>query len=985
MEDQNFSINQRPPAEQQIKSPFLGLSSYHLLCRGSLIQGEEKMNKTFVQGSGILTTILCLLLFGTPALADPVDDDRTMTGAVYRITNPITSAFGPADETLIPAGTRYAAYGVHGQSITGEHTLEAVQVYEAEAISQYDAGKQFRIDQIMVLNVSDLTDYCSHDADGDGTPDCDEFYDEMLTLLEQARDYFKFVYVYYLEHGDPAKANEMTVYLLDALAEICKVELIFGNEFFVDAIDFRYVADPYGSADVMVMEELGQLYKAFSDYSNALNVFTYELFYPIGDVAHTMVGDFFRETEYTLLNFAAGRKAKALIEIGKRLVLLGREDQVEQLFATAGVSTYLELAVLIEMEGTNLFHWQGEELITNAAVLKSRIDMLNDDINPFGYPLAYVPIHFYRTYLYQSHCDRPDAPDGLWDYTTDYLLPDAVVKEQAAMDADRTFDSSMEAAEAEALAVRAKLVDEVFALCGSDVDDDYLCDGGLMLEKANEVMKDRAEINLHFEEYLGIGMKIQNHVEQFASEATVTLHGAHTMSMNDFMISLLDSVRVEEGVEIPILPESSESLKRPVVKNPKGRFGDITGSSTDVDVDVDIDSIFEKINQLWDIYYDGPALYSSVQYNPSALPLANLEAMQTMLTAALDLEISYFETVMYVKDNLVDMGLKLTEMNLKVQEAQGTALEFLDLMQHFFDLLAEINAVGLSIMGDGSDDELLIYRIIRDQETFQALESLEMAAYFAYLAGRSLEYEYVDDIPVDYRDDIFMYRNTDQIGEYLVQLQDQAYEWDVWGAPDQMTFDISLVEHLLHLNDENLAHIPPEDREAYRYAEVQEFISGNLDPAQQVLEFPFTTSILEGNDIFTTQVFNHKLNMIRIDFVYDSPPPTLTEIETSLERLGSNAMRDQYDEIEYYEMGKTAVIGHVTSTGIGDIPTRATIWASVNDNGQGNETDDFCPRSVAATWIFKVDKSWPGNDAIDWTAVQDITFIFEDTTYHSLP
>ncbi|MEZ4736979.1 MAG: hypothetical protein R3E79_58610 [Caldilineaceae bacterium] len=186
--------------------------------------------------------------------------------------------------------------------------------------------------------------------------------------------------------------------VLSATREIANIHMIFGNEFMVDALDYRFAGgDP--RADQIIAEELAQLEKARQQFDLAVGVLAHAFNADFGGPNGGYIGDYFGEREFGLFGIVSERMVLAIGEMADRYRQLGEDAQALDLYASAFATQYVQamaLATSAAQQNAKFLENGGFEIINNLETLRAQAQTLHEGINPFGFVDEYVPLQTWR-------------------------------------------------------------------------------------------------------------------------------------------------------------------------------------------------------------------------------------------------------------------------------------------------------------------------------------------------------------------------------------------------------------------------------------------------------------------------------------------------------------------------------------------------------------------------------------------------------------
>jgi hypothetical protein len=745
--------------------------------------------------------------------------------------------------------------------------------------------------------------------------------------------------------------------VLAATREIANVHLIFGNEFLVDALDYRFSAGALPSGEQIIQQELNQLRLAQQQFSLAFDVLVYAFNADTGGPTGARIGDYFTEAEFELFGITSERLAVTLEEMALRYRQLSQDDRAMALYTQAFTSQYLQALALAQKaseRNTEFRDAGGFELISNLGRLQAQAQAIRNGFNPFGYQSSYVPLQTYTE---------------LHDRTEKEFLRDATEDENAARDSQREFDQNATKLRDELQNLRVTYGNQLLELCGQSKDDYKTCQGGLMKQNFDEV--DQAYTRIR-----EVDQRIKNNLDSIRIEweragqvINLILENGQQIALWDYVTTLNSSYSENEGTSASF--GVSESIN---VSESVGLLGP---------------SISVGFSYGWSVSYgtsEGKA------WNPYAPEIAHLTQLKSLRQSAERAKIEGANSEAVIRNKLLEQAELYIQRDLAIQEFNQRLDEHNHQAERYRNLLdlraqAEQNVLDSYLNNPA-------YRILREQQTIEAGRSHSLAAQFAYLTAKALEYEFLQPIP--FMSDVFEARTADDLDNFLVRLEQHRLALSNPGALNRFPYRISLAKDILGLSDENLdpnGVLTPNQRAQLRFQEFQAFLRQHLGSKE--LSFQFTTSIAD-NQIFSPNIWNNRIagvglpadvpgtqgaaiNLITRQFGDLGTP------ELSLTHGGQAAYRTIRGEIVEYTPDNARVVGYPVGPGLNIREKTAVILASVNGNGKGTPTSALFNQSVAASsWTLRLDRTSPQNRYLDLSQLEDIEILM-DTTGIALP
>ena len=100
--------------------------------------------------------------------------------------------------------------------------------------------------------------------------------------------------------------------------------MIFGNEFSVDGLDYRFSVGPPPPGPEIIQQELSQFEEALRQYRMALDVVIYTFNVDLGGASAVRIGDYFGPDEFELFGIASGAWCRPWARLPCAIASLGR-------------------------------------------------------------------------------------------------------------------------------------------------------------------------------------------------------------------------------------------------------------------------------------------------------------------------------------------------------------------------------------------------------------------------------------------------------------------------------------------------------------------------------------------------------------------------------------------------------------------------------------------------------------------------------------
>ncbi len=819
----------------------------------------------------------------------------------------------------------------------------------------------------------DIRGYCT----GDDPTSWPRPSEQIRGQLVRAREMFGFLAladppdIQVMVNGNPMPVREVgRDGVLEATREIANIHMIFGNEFLVDALDYRFAGgDP--RADQIIAEELEQLSKGRRQFELAVGVLAHAFNADFGGPDGGYIGDYFGEREFDLFGLVSERMVLAIGEMADRYRQLGQDEKALELYSYAFANQYVQamaLATSAAEQNAKFLENGGFEIINNLERLRAQAQAIHEGINPFGFVDEYVPLQTY---------------DELRRLVQSDFLRDATEDENRAENSQREFDQNRTALAREMQNLRLTYDTRLLEICGPSQDNYMTCmgEGGLMKQ------------NFHNLNTVSLRLK----------------------QIERRQLNVLEQVRIEEeraGRVIQLTLQSGEIIAATAVAQ-----GAINARrTTEIETTANTHHIYAgaevratskfSINPLnWDFgtelilsggYKFEHTRSSSTQtvWDPAQEELAALESEQALKQAINQAEIINANSAATIRTLLLQTAELAIEKQIVLEEFNRLLSEHNDLVgqyNHFLNLRAQAQA-------DVIDSNLAnpAFRILRDQTTLEAARSIDIAAQFAYLAAKALESEFLVRYPG--LNNIFKARTADDVDNFMNDLEAFRVAIGSPGERNRYPYRISVAKDLFGLSDQNLdpsGTLSPSERARLRYEAFQEILErGQITDtvSGQVIgfEISFATSLLN-NQIFTPNVWNNRIAGVGLPAdVPGTQGIAINVLTRQFGDLGTPEVQLTHDGHASYRTVNGAIVEYVpenarlagfnTPPGFESKSKTATLLASVNGNGRGTPSSALFNRSVAVSgWVLRIDLRSPFNRKLDITQLEDIE-INMDTT-----
>ena len=383
--------------------------------------------------------------------------------------------------------------------------------------ARFETGEAFRLEHLQLLSSDTLADamknyanfndgewyyaYCANytQVDADGyCPDTDP--PGIRNILLDAIDLYRVALDWPTQVFTPTRGAPIPAWdtggrgVLAAAMEIANVHMIFGNEFLVDATDYRFSTAGIPYADQIITQELDELDQARLQFELITDL-VFRAFNEWG------VGAYCNSDQFEQFGMASGLMVSTLNETAARYFMLRNSAAALEVYNRAYTDQYMHLMALSKMAGEadSAYLQNGSwEMLNNLSQLRERAQAIHEGLDFFGFAPDYVPLQAYEQLRLLT--EGPTGDTGLLGTARDL--------EDQARDAQRTFDANASDMATELDNLTVELNGQLFELCGSDVE---ICEGGLMLQNldALDVADRRAALAL---------MRAQNLTQQIIIE-----------------------------------------------------------------------------------------------------------------------------------------------------------------------------------------------------------------------------------------------------------------------------------------------------------------------------------------------------------------------------------------------------------------------------------------------------------------------------------
>lgn len=777
--------------------------------------------------------------------------------------------------------------------------------------------------------------------------------------------------------------------LREAIKVVVSIYLMIGDEFLVDALEWRFSAGNL-HADVQLDEQLVQLAKARLLYDAAVAAFVEGFNLQMGN--NCLISSFFDQSVFNLFHLSVERMATAMRETSSKQLARkmspgaesGAMSESKSVLQESYISTYLATAAAAQ-SNDQFVSEGGDRLLTALKSLQQHSAIYLGNLNPLGFDDRYIPMQDYNPTLR----DRALSALGIAQTSLGTFVAEK-----------RMFDSNLEQLRATHNTIAQNgYREQLSSLTGISVEQIqtyYLSGDFTPVETSGDELYDCDPENLDFDtciEGTDAGGVLKSKYRQIRA-AQLRIEKAELNKKNIFKGIKEENKRFANQLRIErennadqqaLLDEFLPKLKNARIKTKNcerkkkkgGKKCTYTTSYAVYNQQLDFDTEKAKKTQELLTRY----IIRNAQNNHEI-------AIMGMLRQAAEIDIE------------IDLAIELYN---SAENDFTAAMALRD--NQFFLFKKSMEYRQLTV--DEIKEKIVESRIMRSEAALNLARDMKRAVHRSYLAAKALEYKYLkplENIDVDGGEtldihDLYKAQVPKDVESFMTSLEN--YDTCAWGSVNARLYQVSLAKDILGLNDsylEQLGAMTVGEKAQKRYELLQKFINDHIDPYWNDLSFDFSTSL--DDDIFSRY---HKYNT-KIWWGTASPPCDPIESKGLTVMISTNqaAYLDPYitltldgtqtflnreeEIVEYVPVSEYLNMQVLDSDDT--VITVGSFDAFVNedpDNASLHEwTNSFKGRSIAsAKWNMLIeDFSYPYD--LDWSKVTDITIYF-DTMTNQLP
>jgi predicted outer membrane repeat protein len=761
--------------------------------------------------------------------------------------------------------------------------------------------------------------------------------------------------------------------LLDAHWESATGAMLTGNEFVVQALDIKY-ENPANPLD----EEIGQLQEAINWYTQATDGYTAllasEYFTDLMSLqisrTHPIDGKPTPYLDLQRLALAAAKKSRAYLELAERQYRGFTSD------ANAEAERALRQGFgLATAELTLLEHlWDGavddvsyHALLRNISDMQRLFDYLQEGKNPFGYGPEFVPFHFDPDNLPQNNYEQTKALADVELGTATTHVNNAVGKQQES-------DDNYVVLQQRLADIASQYNSQLVSLCGTngggdpDLEGCHSNQGGDIYYQLLRVQEATQRVQLVLQQMENQNELIRIEQERAARVAGIQRATAIMYSQTGEKLASLASqeakLRFSKSTAQGITGILEGVFSGAMSGGAFGPWGALAGGL--------FGGMFGATN--WFHQADVADQLADV-----AAEKERLRAMQSAAVHYAEAEITDAESEALIKQYMLrfaeyDIELLIALNNLQQELARlngmTTQVEYLQAEKR------KAQAFAAAMYQDPAG------RVMRDYYMELAHDRFGVALDYVFRAGRALEYEINWDppytgLPLTDLDDLYNIRDIVTLNAALAQMNTAYNAWRSGRNPQSTPDDVVYLSQAVGFED---AYDPDLGRIVTREEKFNTFVRDQTnnwvdldgDDEKESLQFTFQTSIFVGNKFFSTNVFNDKIESIKvrvrgINLGDDRVVILLKQSGTSFIRTENAFQGGGPDDVREYNVA----------------PLTARIVATTNDSSIPQVNQELATRSVAFTnWTLTLDKvNEPNNLDVDIEGIEEIELIITHEAY----
>ncbi|MEM7801484.1 MAG: hypothetical protein AAF633_19975, partial [Chloroflexota bacterium] len=654
--------------------------------------------------------------------------------------------------------------------------------------------------------------------------------------------------------------------LRQSVREMVNVRMIVGQEFMVDALGVNFSGN-FAGGEEMVRNEIAQFRAARFQFEQAEAFLAEGLDIRIGNGC--LISDFYTQTEWRLLTQAVNQQSTTQFHIGSRQSYLNidtvqqvpvAQQKAQSTLRLSAIDAHVKLISMTGLRNPVTGHCQiGERpdgdvvagMVLSQLETKRQSNDMAAGLNIFGFDVTTTPA---RTYISSDprNCDTLAQGDrGLWDEAwCSAKLAEALQEREE--NKTRIFDTQQKELNAALDKIRKDLdfsIDDVLGCNSGGVGGDaafFEC-AQTQIDEAEECWR-LAVVDPEVDATtLGWSPPAK-----YASFEACTESG--NLNKRNDIFTALSEFR-SDYLAYKAIVKSAENIHKQI-QNSEDANATVTmwlGISGAAQTAADVASA--SLDLISCTAEAGILIFA--QFGCQSVGNVNIAAqgIAGALSTAADVEIANAENEKEIKNLLLQMSELVIDADSARQTYLAKASDVGGMVDFMRRTLAETQRQRAYFATSPANDPS--FRIVRDSARVELAGSLERAARIAYLAARRAEYEYGARLSASgfAISDIYRARTAQDILTYLQDLQTTTNNLASSASRDLTPIDlkVSVAQDVLLLTDDLLrseGFTTPEAIEAERTRRfrlwVAENTSFNPDDGKPVLQFNFTTSLLDG-------------------------------------------------------------------------------------------------------------------------------------------
>ena len=882
----------------------------------------------------------------------------------------------------------------------------------AEADGLFDLGESFRLSKVQLLpantmaaalqNYADFNDgelfydFCADYGQIDAAGYCPEDVERsnVRNTLLDAIGLYGVALAWPVEEWTSAAGEVIAVRaiggtgIVESAREIANVHLIFGNEFLVDAIDYRFSTTGIAYADDIINNELDELALAYEQFE-----LTMKLLFRAFGADEWNVGDYFDSQDFETFGVASSRMLTTMDEIAARYRMLGDDDGALALYDQAYEEQYLQITAMAQKAGQlGVAYLQdgSYEMFNTLSRMRDQARGIREGLDFFGFAPDYVPLQSYEQL--RVFMEGPTGNTGLLSTARDL--------EDQARDAQRTYDANAVDMATELRTITKSYNGKLFDLCGptEDANGDGLpdydpCVGGLMGKNMIDIDTASLRVGLAWMKAQNIVEKIQIEQDRSSELIRVELGLAQQVTAVNLAIAKLNAYKETSALtsvgEAKVYAGFKAGIQYYAQTEAKASVNPLqAGAEAKSGIKVTFDLYGgAEFSQRW-------ARSTASVWNPSALEIGEWQNVKTLQAAEAKAEIIGAASDATIRNLLLQQSQSLIEYEIALAQFDKVMAEHNQLSERFSFYQNKRLQAADKVAKHNSHLLSPAYRIMRDTLTIQSADAINLAAQFAYLTARAAEYELLTPYPA--RNDIYKCRTSNDIRIFMDELAVWYQALDRPGQLNRYPYTISLAQDILLLTDDNIdpkGRMSPEQIEAIRQRRFQVYLQNSIQNGE--LEIWFSTFLDQQRDagqyLFSPNIWNNRIAGV------GSPLPENQGIginivtgqgdnaggaEVVLIHDGQTSYRNAASDRVYLAPDTAIPVGYVLPAELDPENTTVALRPSVNGVG-GIPNGGLANLSVAASWwTLRIPADSRGG--LDYAQIEDIE-IQLDTTGRALP